>query len=93
MGSGAPWLHTVALGGMLGWLFSALIYPSCTITISVSRDAHASWATVLNARDCCQSGITISVSIDASRYLGMALIARVAYGRLPLFHYLLSDPR
>ena len=82
-----------ALAGLYGarkgcWSGSGL---ACTVPwhISVSRDAHASRATIITARDCCQSGIAISVSLDISRYLGRALIAREAYGRLPLFEHML----
>ena len=82
-GSGALWLHPVALGrdagSSLALLRSGLPcrYISAPIsTISVSREAHASRATIITERDCCQSGIDISVSLGISGYLGMALVVR-----------------
>ena len=67
-GSGALWLHPIALGrdAGLALLRSGLSELACTVPlyISVSREAHASRATIITERDCCQSGIAISVSLD-----------------------------
>ena len=52
MGSGSLWLASMALGRELGWLWSAragseLIPVLISVLISVSREAHASWATII----------------------------------------------
>ena len=77
----------------------APVYPSgslqhrySTLHISVSREAHASWATVSNARADVSSLALVEIPIQ----LGMAwvaLVAREAYGRLPLFHLPLCGSR
>ena len=67
------------------WLFSALVCPRWPLqylyTYQYPRGAHASWATIITERDWYSY-------LSISRYLGMALVAREAYGRLPLFDYL-----
>ena len=61
-GSGSLWLASIALGTDMATLVVLWSIPSCTSiplsTISVSREAHASRATIIIERDCCQSGMS-----------------------------------
>ena len=70
-GSGALWLHPVAMGTdrvgselPLGYLWvSSGIRAVPSYLYQYPRGSHASRATIITERDCCQSGIAISVSL------------------------------
>ena len=97
MGSGALWLASIALGMDAGlamvcpsWLRAPYQYP---------RGSHASWATIITARDCCQSGMSSPGISGIPGYLGwpwlLGKAGEGAYlfstigstGYLPLFRY------
>lgn len=83
-GSGALWLASMALGRDAG---PALVYPSGPLQYRYST-LHISVAQRFPRLPgyCLQCAGLLSVRYAFPRYLGMALIAREAYGRLPLFH-------
>lgn len=65
---------------MLGWAGLSERAPNTyQYTYQYPRGSHTSRATVSNARADVSS-------LDSHRYLGVALIARWAHGRLPLFY-------
>lgn len=71
-GSGALWLGSLALGRDAGL---ALVCPELYLAtylsnISVSREAHASRATIITERDCCQFSGYLWVSREGSGYQG-----------------------
>ena len=86
-GSGALWLAYMALGRE--WAGSGLSRAGSELYQYSSQylgGSQASRATIIIERDCCQFGMS---SLGIPGYLWVsreALVAREAYGRLPLFH-------
>ena len=83
MGSGSLWLASIALGRALGWLWYIRAGSELYLySYQYPRGSHAFLATIIIELDG-------DSYISIPRYLGMALVAREAYGRLPLFEHML----
>ena len=88
-GSGALCVVSIALGRDAGLLYPALVYPSW---LRAHTSTYLSIPEVPTPSGLLSSlsGL-MSVRYEFPGYLGRALVAREAYGRLPLFDYLFSS--